>query len=133
MPLNRFSNPIGLSWDKDLFYAKDESFSKVNYFTYLSDLPDNNFGIHSEQHGYMDGGASGVTWFADLRGHYTYDQTTGLFGYGFISLVPRTAHGQSQLFAHYVHAKLSIGITMAVPSFSSFSVSGGSLNDEMGT
>lgn len=133
LPLNRWQDPIGISWDANKLYLETGSFHKVDKFTFRNGSSAPLYtGVQSDEWAYANGGANGVTWYADLKGHSGSMPVYGLYGYATFTLIPKTQTGSSQLFSHYVHAKLSNSLAMAIPGFGSFSVSGGSFYDELG-
>lgn len=144
MPIFRFQDPIAVSWDSNKFRLLDDSFEKTDMFSgYFLD-PLNNYNIiqindyvQSNEEGYASASPSGVSWYADLASPVGIT-VTELYGYGKFTLV--AAHDTtvslgttSTLYAHYVHPTVSIGASIDVPSFGSFSVSGGGAYDERGT
>lgn len=139
LPFFRWQDPISVSWDDTLFEMMEGSFSKVDKFNgYIINVDGSLLGpytnqIHSSENGYANASTAGVTWYADLKG-YTGFQITDLYGYGTFKLEPKnsTTSGSTTLYGHYVHPKAELGISVAIPDYGDFSVSGGSNYDERG-
>ena len=135
-PVFRFQDPIGVSWDSSCFEMKDDSFYKVDKLKGFPNYGEGGLGpietvTNSEAHSYANGSPSGVTWYADLplNGAYLVDS---LCGHGEFELIPKKTNFSTVFYGHYVHNKLSVGLSMSVPGFGSFSVSGGGSYDELG-
>lgn len=130
-PVNRFSDPICVGWDKNVFYMIDDSFSKVDkYGALIQAKPDSYYeAVHSSENGFASSTAESVTWYADLKG-YTAD-VISLFGYGKFTLVPRKKGQVVTIFANYVHAKLAGSLSVSFAG-GSFSISGFPSHDQMG-
>ena len=131
LPVNRWQDPIGIRWDDNVFKYKSGSFKKVDKCTAKINGKDTTLTFSNENR-YADMGYGYVTWYADLAGHGV--SPTSLFGYGEFHLVRKEPNKKipTQVFMHYVHAKLSTGLSLSY-SGAGFSVSGGSSYDEAGT
>lgn len=135
-PFNRYQDPIAISWDGDKFDLQADSFHKVDKYTYAKADAWGNVTypteIHSDEWGYAKATSDGVTWYADLKGHTV--NVWDLFGYATFNLEPTssTQSGSSTLYAHYAHAKTTGSLSIGIPGFGSFSVSGGASYDERG-
>ena len=140
LPFFRWQDPIAVSWDDSLFEMKDDSFYKVDkydgYYINSSGVPTGKTftgAIKSEEYGYASGFAAGVTWYADLRGYDIIYVADALYGHGEFTLEKKTSGtGSSKMYGHYVHPTASASVSLSVPKFGSFSVSGGSSYDERG-
>ena len=137
LPVNRFQDPIAISWDGDLFRIKDNSFYKVDKYDYYliidSERVDFKGIPHSEEHGYAAGYADGVTWYADLVGFGGSRFHTKLYGHAEFVLETKTSgSGTSTLFGHYVHQTLVGNLSINISDYGSISVSGISGYDERG-
>lgn len=140
LPFFRWQDPIAVSWDDNLFEMKDDSFSKIDkydgYYINSSGAPTGERftgAIKSQENGYASGYSAGVTWYADLRGYDIIYVADALYGHGEFTLEKKTSStGSSKMYGHYVHPKASTNVSVSVPKFGSFSVSGGSNYDERG-
>lgn len=138
LPFFRWQDPIAVSWDDSLFEMKDNSFYKVDkydgYYINSSGAPTGETftgAIKSEEYGYASGYSAGVTWYADLRGYDILYVADALYGHGEFTLEKKvTSSGTSKLYGHYVHPTVSAGVSIDIPKFGSFDVSGGSAFDE---
>jgi hypothetical protein len=129
LPLNRWQDPIGVSWDGSKFQPRDNSFEKTDYFKAIYDP---NTYVQSHAYNYANGFGNGVTWYADLHGYQP--EAAALFGNGSFVLVPlsTTYTGSITLYGHYVHAKVSVNLALNIGSIGAFSVSGLGDFDELG-
>lgn len=139
LPFFRWQDPIAVSWDDSLFEMKDDSFYKVDkydgYSVNTAGFPINSFTgmIKSEEYGYASGYNAGVTWYADLVGHNPAIVVEAMYGHGEFTLEKKTSgSGSSKIYGHYVHPTASVGASISIPKFGSFSVSGGGGYDERG-
>ncbi len=138
LPFNRYSDPIAVAWDSDLFYLVDNSFSKVDkydgYIIFNGEPVYSYNQIHSSEDGYARSGEGFVTWYADLKG-YLGIIPSRLYGSGSFTLKPisQTYGGSMQMFGHYVHNKTVFTLSLNIDVYGSISVSGGSDFDERGT
>lgn len=130
LPVNRWQDPIGVSWDSNCFKLRTGSFHKVDKYTYTNGSNGTIYtGTKSDEWAYANGGNYGCTWYADLKGHSSAMPVWSLYGYANFTLDRKTSGGSSQLFANYVHKKLAGSLSMSIPGFGSFSVSGSSYDE----
>ncbi|MBQ4599396.1 MAG: hypothetical protein IJB19_05750 [Clostridia bacterium] len=138
LPVNRYQDPIGVSWDDECFEMIDNSFYKVDKFTGYS-----NYGgfigstletvIHDEANAYASASSSGVTWYADLVGHNTIYYTVSIYGHGEFLLKPKSTSFTTTLYGHYVHALTGLSLSLGIPDYGvGFEISGGASYDELG-
>lgn len=133
LPVNRWQDPIGVSWDSNCFYIQGGSFHKVDkYIYYNRGVGTPITGTQSDEWAYASAYANGCTWYADLKGYSSLYDITDLYGYATFTLIPKTSGGTSQLYGKYVHNKLMTGVSLSIPGFGSISVNGGSNYDELG-
>ncbi len=139
--LDVYELPFAISWDDSKFSLKNNSFYKVDM--YDGTITEANGiiktftnKIKSSQYGYANASNVGVTWYADLIGHFDtpYSRITKLHGYGSFQLVPKstTYNGSTILYGHYVHPTMSANININVGVYGYFGISGGSNYDERG-
>lgn len=131
LPLNRWQDPIGITWDNAVFKYKSNSFKKVDkYTTNVNGKITTK--IFSSENRFADMGLGYVTWYADLAG-YGIDPYS-LLGYGEFHLERRNPNKKesTQVFMKYVHAKITGGLSLSYSGVG-FSVSGGSGYDEAAT
>ncbi len=132
VPLNRYQDPIYITWSSSVFALKSNSFNKVDKYTYV--LGDGSNGktytsTHSNEHSFADANFGYLSWYADLKG-YTAN-VVRLFGYGSFTLTPKKKNVTTQIFGKYVHDKSTLGVSL---SFANGSVSiSGSQYDEKST
>lgn len=122
LPLNRYQDPIGISWDSNIFTMKDNSFIKEDYY-----LIDNSTSIlfnKETRPGQLN--ANGVVWYANLYS----SNCTGLRGKGRCTLIPKKSNVNTTLYYNYIHKKMGTSLSLSIPGFGSFSVSGNSTYDE---
>ena len=140
LPINRWQDPIGISWDSTKFRLKDNSFEKLDKYDGLKAdetgsvfIPVKNQ-VHSHSKNYASASSNGVTWYADLKG-YTNEVVQKLYGYGTFTLTctSPTASGSTVLYGRYVHPKLNINLGIIIKDYGNFSVSGTGTFDELGT
>lgn len=140
LPLNRWQDPISVSWDSTKFRLKDNTFEKLDKYDGLKAdetgsimIPVKNQ-VHSHSKNYASANSNGVTWYANLKG-YTNEVVQKLYGYGTFTLTctSSTASGSSTLYGHYVHPKLNINLGIIIKDYGDFSVSGAGTFDELGT
>lgn len=137
LPFFRWQDNMSVSWDGDLFEMVDDSFYKVDYFDGLflgangEILNEFDQAIHSEEDAYASGFRSGVTWYADLKGHTAYIQA--LYGYGEFQLRKKTSgSGITTIYGHYVHPTISTSLGISIGGVGEFSVDGQGGYDELG-
>lgn len=136
-PVNRYQDPICVSWDSKYFEMPDNSFYKCDKFTADAPLSDGTttsvLGVQSSSKKYANASPSGVSWYADLPGYtkgYTYKT---IYGYAEFYLKPKVSKFTTTLYGHYVHALTSFSLSVPIPKFGgSFTVSGNSPYDELG-
>lgn len=132
LPVNRYQDPIYITWDNSVFSLKADSFNKVDKFTYV--LGDGSNGktytsTHSNEKSFADATFGYLSWYADLKG-YTAN-VIQLFGYGSFTLTPKKKNVSTQIFGKYVHDKSALGVSL---SFANGSVSiSGTQYDEKST
>lgn len=139
LPFFRWQDPVSVSWDDSKFRLMDDSFSKADKYDGYDIASDGSllgpyYGrFHSSENGYASASEAGVNWYADLKG-YTGISATKLYGSGTFKLAPKstTTGGSMTLYGHYVHPKAQLGLSVSVPSYGNFSISGGSNYDERG-
>ncbi len=139
LPVFRWQDTISVSWDNSLFEMVARTFHKVDQ--YDGQLVDPSTGIttgyvsnatHSEEYGYANASAAGVSWYADLKG-YIGIIPSSLHGFCEFSLEKKTStSGNSNIYGHYVHPQVAIGVTVVVNRYGTFNVSGTGLYDERG-
>ena len=140
LPVNRYQDPIGISWDNSKFEMMDNSFYKYDkYDGYKTDRTEKKTyytnKVHSYEKGYAQATSSGVKWYADLKGYTDEIVETALYGYASFKLEPKstTYNGSSKLYGHYVHRKSVTSVSLSIPKYgASFSVTGSGSYDERG-
>ncbi len=130
LPVNRWQDPVGISWDDVYFQYVSGSFSKVDEYEFKIDNEPIRLATHSSAKNFANGSKHGITWYADLKGHSSSMMILGLQGYGTVTLKPLKS-GTSNVFGHYVHSRLAFTISMTTTGAGSFSISGTGY-DEMG-
>lgn len=134
LPINRFQDPIGISWDSQRFEMVDNSFYKIDQYKALtSDSIVTK--THSESRSYASASPSGVTWYADLPGHHLANNgILPIFGHGEFLLRPKSQSTFTTTFyGHYVHQITAGSLSLAIPKYGlGFSISGGAGYDELG-
>lgn len=128
LPINRYSDPIAVSWDSNKFEMIDESFSKVDKFDGYIVLNGETTGPYigqeqSSEKGYAVSSADGVTWYADLKG-YTGITVTKLYGSATFNLKPKVSTGTMTLYGHYVHQLTPLSVSINIDDAGSLSISG---------
>lgn len=135
LPIFRWQDPISISWNDDLFEMQSGSFYKVDMYDAINDrtLEKIYGGVKSEQYSYASASPSGVTWYADLKGYGIDIIPTSLYGHAeFTLLKDHNATGNSRLYGHYVHPTASTTLSVTIPNFGNFNVSGAGAYDELG-
>lgn len=133
LPANRFQDPMSLAWDSSVFSYKSGSFKKVDKYSYvLNDGSDGQVytATQSSETSYAQGSYNYITWYADLKGYTS--NVIKLYGYGALTLVPKSTGKSTQVFGHYVHNKTALSLSLSY-GVGGFSVSGLSSYDELGT
>ena len=135
LPVNRWQDPIAISWNDAYFRLKDNSFHKVDQYDYAigSDYSKIYSAIKSSEEAYAGAGPNGCMWYADLKGHSTTTPVFSLYGYANFTLECMKSSGSSQIFAKYAHKKATGSLSIGIPKFGSFSITGTSSFDELGT
>lgn len=128
VPINRFQDPIGISWDPNYLKMKDNGFNKADYYIFVDNGGTEHATKYSEENSYANGSESGVVWYAKLFP----SKCKSLRGRGRVTLIPKKSSGSTTLYGNYVHKKMVGSLSMSIPKFGSFSVSGGSSYDERG-
>ena len=133
IPTARFQDILAVSWDDTKYSMMSGGFYKVDKYDGINSGGQHVTGqVKSEARNYANGSPCGVSWYADLKG-YTGFSTTALYGHGEFWLVPKSTNvGKSTFYWHYVHSKVNLNLTVSIPVFGSFSVSGAGSYDEMG-
>ena len=128
-PLNRFQDPMCVSWDDSIFTYKSGSFKKVDKYVKIYNGPEFT---HSSEASYAKADSNYISWYADIPG-YTKN-ATGIYGYGKFTLKPKPKKSKksTMVYGHYVHAKAAGSISVTYKK-AEFSVSGISQYDELGT
>lgn len=129
LPLNRFKDPICVSWDENIFYMKTGSFRRVDQYERMQSNGIPYWVTFVDETSYSDSDENYVSWSADLKG--LSDTVVGLQGYGKFTLVPKKKGQKTRIRAHYVHAKM-VGSFSISYGGAGFTVSGPSNYDEMG-
>lgn len=83
LPLWRLQDKISVSWEKEDFSVKTDSFVKVDLYDTLTTTAN----IHSFEPGYAQASAINIYWYANLKGNY-FTFVTKLYGYAQFQLVP---------------------------------------------
>lgn len=137
--MNRYQDPIAVSWDDSLFRLEDDSFTKVDKYDGYDPALGVIFGkvtnqIHSSENAYANGYPAGVSWYADLKG-YIGNQPTKLYGYGTFNLKPKFEiyNFTTTLYGKYIHLKTSAEISLNIFDYGNISFSGGGDHDELAT
>lgn len=130
LPVNRWQDPMGISWNDSYFDYVSGSFYKQDQYEYLYDGTIRP-ATHSTAKNFANGSDYGITWYADLKGHSSTIPVMSLFGSGSVILKPKKT-GTSNIFGKYVHRKISTSISLNIKGYGSFGISGGSGYDEMG-
>lgn len=129
LPLNRFKDPICVSWDENIFYMKTGSFRRVDQYERMQSNGIPCWETFVDETSYSDSDENFVSWSADLKG--LSDTVVGLQGYGKFTLVPKKKGQTTRIRAHYVHAKMAGSFSISYGG-AGFAVSGPSNYDEMG-
>lgn len=133
LPLNRWQDPVGVSWNPAIYELRGGSFRKVDKYVYHIGASSTAYtGTQSDESAFANASSSGVTWYADLKGLSSSMPVTELYGYGEFILNEK-ASGGSYIYSNYVHKKIVGSLSMTIPNFGSFSVSGGASYDELGS
>lgn len=128
VPISRYQDPIGISWDSSYLKLKDDSFSKADYYIFVDNGGTKRSVLYSEEKGYASVNANGVIWYAKLYP----GKCISLRGRGRATLIPKKSSGSTTLFGNYVHKKFTGSLSMSIPGFGNFSISGISSYDERG-
>lgn len=139
-PFFRFEDPLGVSWDNNKFEMIPDTFYKVDkYSIYDATKNKTYYYNNSEEWGFARPSAAGVIWYADLRG-YTLNHLQwldSLWGYGSFDIgtkyIMYKNDVRSTIYGYYVHNKASTGLSLSIPFFGGFSVSGIGPTDELGS
>lgn len=133
IPTSRFQDVLAVSWDNTKYSMMSGGFYKVDKYDGINSGGKYVSGqVKSEARNYATGSNCGVSWYADLKG-YTGFSAKALYGHGEFWLVPKSTNvGKSTFYWHYVHSKVSLGLSVTIPAVGSFSVSGAGSYDEMG-
>ena len=132
LPLNRFKDPICVSWDEDIFSLKIDSsnpFKRVDQYERMPSKGLPYWVTFVDETSYSDSGDNFISWSADLKG--LSDIVVGLKGYGKFTLIPKKKGQKTRIRAHYVHAKIAGSFSISYGG-AGFTVSGPSNYDEMG-
>ena len=121
IPTNRSEDPIGISWDPTIFTMKDNSFIKEDFY-----LRGSTSVLYDQETRPGQLSASGVTWYANLYPPIS----NGLRGKGRCTLVPKKTNINTTIYCNYIHKKSGTSLSLSIPQFGSFSVSGNSNYDE---
>lgn len=126
-PVNRYEDPIAVSWDQNIFSYLSKSFYKEDQYCYILNGPTY---VHDSSNSYAKGNLSYIAWYADLKGYIPPPEA--VFGYGTFTLVPKQTGKSTKIYAQYTHAKTSLGISVGFNGID-FTISGASTYDYMTT
>lgn len=135
LPINRWQDPMSVSWNGNYYSMKTGSFYKVDRYDYtILSNGETGSATHSSEPGYASAFENGVTWYADLKGYVSNMTINRLYGHGqFILQKESNPTMTTRLWGHYVHNKAAAALTVSIPYVGGFEVTGGSIFDERGT
>lgn len=104
-PVNRYEDPIAVTWDEDIFAIEDDSFIKEDFYETIYGKE----GTTSSEERYARASSSGVTWYADLKS----GEMNSLYGYAaFVLNQVSSGSGSSRIYGNYVHSKSTASISL---------------------
>ena len=133
LPVNRYQDPMSIAWSSSVFKYESGSFRKVDKYKHVLNGGTNGkvyTATQSDETSYAKASKDYVSWYADLKGYTS--NVISLYGYGTLTLVPKKKGKSTQVFGHYVHNKTAVSLCLSY-SAGSFSVTGNSTFDELGT
>lgn len=126
LPVNRWSDPIGVSWDGNIFELRSGSFHKVDRYNYHINASRTIYtGTQSDEWAFASASFNGCTWYADLKGASLAKPVVGLYGYAEFILEPKWETAvPSYLSCQYFHKKGIGNLSIYFQGFDALAVTG---------
>ena len=138
LPIFRWTDPIGVSWDDELLRFIPESFHKRDYIQFR----DTDSGIlltptlKEESFSPTSSSDAGISWEAQLGSNSPILTTVALYGNAVFELEPQPdmrpmTEIDTVIHAKYVHNQATIGLGIVIPKYGTITVTGNGLHDDM--